>query len=190
MKTTRNILSGVATALFLLLMMTAVSAENPDVLVSPVSQAQAGPAGDTQKIIENAFAQNFDSNAGPFTVAIMGIIGVFIAPVVLVIIIAWLWYRHSDRTQKMKHETLRLMIEKGMEIPAQLSFMDPPLAPTSSLRRGLILIALGFGIICFFLIVKAPEAAGLGGIPLFIGLAYLLIWLLEKNPNRSSDKAG
>jgi hypothetical protein len=190
MKTTYKTLIGLASALFLLLATAAVAAENSDVLVSAVSQAQAGPAGDTQKIIENAFAQNFDSNVGPFSVAIMGIIGVFIAPVVLVIIIAWLWYRHSDRTQKIKHETLRLMIEKGVEIPAQFSFMDSPPTPASSLRRGLILTALGLGIACFFLIVRAPEAVGLGAIPFFIGLAYLLIWRLEKNSNRSSDKVG
>jgi hypothetical protein len=113
----------------------------------------------------------------------MGIVGVFIAPAIVAIIVIWLVFRNKGKKEEMKFDTLKLMVEKGVPIPENFSFADPVPAPGANLRRGLILIALGVGIAVFFLIVNAPEGAGLAAIPFFIGLAYLLIWRLEKNKN-------
>lgn len=163
---------------------------SPQALADPVMQTQADPAGETQRMIEDAIGQHLDSNAtGPFAVAIVSIIGVFIAPAIVAIIVVWLVFRNKGKREEMKFDTLKLMVEKGVPIPEHFSFADPAPGPGASLRRGLILIGLGIGIVIFFLFVEAPEATGLGAIPFFIGLAYLLIWRLEKNKTESSDQA-
>ncbi|MCV6604368.1 MAG: DUF6249 domain-containing protein, partial [Porticoccaceae bacterium] len=51
--------------------------------------------------------------------------------------------------------------------------------PKSNLHKGLVMVGVGLGIIGFFTIVGATPGMGLGLIPLFIGLAQLLVWKLE-----------
>jgi hypothetical protein len=55
-----------------------------------------------------------------------------------------LTFRH--RRQKLAHETMRLMIEKGLPVPPELINPPPPVKPPKNdLRRGLIWLALGGG---------------------------------------------
>ncbi len=89
-----------------------------------------------------------------------------------------LGFRH--RRQRLAHETMRLMIEKGLPVPPEL-INPPPSArpPQNDLRRGLVQIALGIGLI--ILLQKVEEDAGIwavGPIPTFIGAAYLLSWII------------
>lgn len=190
MTTDKNLVRAASLAVLLLAVMLGFTA-SPEAIADPVMQAQADPGAETQRMIEDAIGQRLGSNtADPFGVAIMGIIGVFIAPAIVAIIVVWLVFRHKGKKEEMKFDTLKLMVEKGVPIPEDFSFMEPPPAPGASLRRGLILIALSLGIVAFFLVVNAPEGTGLGAIPFFIGLAYLLIWYLERNKTLSSDRAG
>ena len=98
-------------------------------------------------------------------------------PVGIVAIV--LTFRH--RRQKLAHETMRLMIEKGLPVPMELINPPPPVRPPKSdLRRGLIWLAIGIGSAIFLL--KTFEDSGLwalGLIPAFIGVAYLLCWVVE-----------
>jgi hypothetical protein len=87
-----------------------------------------------------------------------------------------LTFRHHR--QKLAHETMRLMIEKGLPVPTELINPPPPAkAPKSDLRRGLIWLALGIGLV---IPLKQPtEDSGIwaaGLVPAFIGVAYLLCW--------------
>ncbi|HEX7027288.1 MAG TPA: DUF6249 domain-containing protein [Gammaproteobacteria bacterium] len=185
---TDKLLVRVASLAVLLLAVTLSFTVNPEALAEPVMQVQTDPSGETQKIIEEAIGWHLDSNTGPFAVAIVSIVGVFIAPAVVAIIVVWLVFRNKGKKEEMKFDTLKLMVEKGVPIPDNFSFADPAPDPGYSLRRGLILIALGIGIAVFFLLVNAPEAVGLSAIPFFIGLAYLLIWYIERNKDPQSGK--
>jgi hypothetical protein len=87
-------------------------------------------------------------------------------------------FRH--RQQKLAHETMRLMIEKGLPVPVELINPPPPIKPPKSdLRRGLIWLALGMGLL--ILLMKVGEDSGawaVGLIPAFIGVAYLVCWII------------
>ena len=97
-------------------------------------------------------------------------------PVGIVAIV--LTFRH--RRQKLAHETMRLMIEKGLPVPTELINPPSPVKPPKSdLRRGLIWLAVGIGLA--ILLLKTFEDSGLwamGLIPAFIGVAYLLCWVI------------
>ena len=151
----------------------------PDVTQASSDTDQLQQAIKEVEKVMHASGNNFGhGNPENVIIPVVAIFGVFIAPMLFAIGALWLGFRSRDKEQNQKHETIRLMVEKGVEIPAHLSFMESK--PASALRRGLILSFLGIGIMCFFLIVNAMEAVGIGAIPLFIGLAYLLIWHLEK----------
>jgi hypothetical protein len=87
---------------------------------------------------------------------------------------------------RMRQRTIRMMVEKGQPIPAEL------LAPAarsvrrrSDVRRGVIWAMVGLGMMIFFGAVNDWEggAWSLGLIPFLIGIGYLMVWKLEGKNN-------
>lgn len=102
-----------------------------------------------------------------------------------IMIVAFVLYA-SYRKRRLIHETINSYVASGKEIPPEVfkSFHEES-SPKNNLQRGLLMMGIGMGIIICFLIIGVDEAAALGAIPLFIGLAQLLIWKLEKNGSGS-----
>ena len=84
------------------------------------------------------------------------------------------------RREKQLHETLRQMIEKGVDIPPAL--LVPPRPKDADRRRGIILLSVGCGLMIFFAAVdKGSDGAwGIGAVPALIGAGYLVAWLLGR----------
>jgi len=80
------------------------------------------------------------------------------------------------RKQAQLHQTLRLMIEKGSDIPPEL--FTPPNAAHSDLRRGLVLVGVGLSLLILIGMVDgfAGGSWAVGLIPASIGAAYLIVW--------------
>jgi hypothetical protein len=89
-------------------------------------------------------------------------------------------YRH--RKNKMLHETIRAMVDKGMPIPPEMfkSADNDVKRPRNDLRTGLILIGIGSGLV--FLHTK-----GAGFIVLFLGVAFLIASFFDKK-NRNDEQ--
>jgi hypothetical protein len=105
----------------------------------------------------------------------------------------------ASRRDKLLHETIRLLAEKGHPIPPDLlekcnptldrifGFAEKGLTVNvqrrSPLQRGIPLVAVGCGL-ATMLWVMNPESWfwSIGMIPLFLGLGYLLVWKLESQP--------
>ena len=79
-----------------------------------------------------------------------------------------------------------MMVEKGQPIPPALLSTPvavaaaSPLRPWYDLRRGIILLAIGVGVIMFFGISAGWDEGvwALGLIPGLIGAGYILAWRL------------
>ncbi|HEX7516156.1 MAG TPA: DUF6249 domain-containing protein [Chthoniobacterales bacterium] len=112
-------------------------------------------------------------------IPIVGIIftTLFGAPVLVVAAVMFFSYLKS----RSLHRTVRTMVEKGQEVPAALFAAPPVIRARSDLRRGVVLLMVGFGLMIFFGAVNDWEggAWSLGVIPFLIGLGYLLVWKLE-----------
>ncbi len=105
---------------------------------------------------------------------------VFFACLVMVIG-GTLYYRF--RRDAQRHETIRLMVEKGAEIPPQLLVTRK--RQGSDLKRGILLLAAGAGLSTFLAIVSKQDPAwSLGLVPAFIGAGYLLTWKLQSQRGR------
>jgi hypothetical protein len=103
-------------------------------------------------------------------------IGFFL--VVFAIVAAILYQRH--RSERERHATLREMIEKGTAIPPELITPPTKRDEHSNLRRGVVLTSLGVGMV-LCLLSLGKDKWGLGLLPGFIGLGYLLVWRLERS---------
>jgi len=129
---------------------------------------------------------NDDEDLGALmAIPIVGIVftTLFGAPVMVVAAIMFFSYLKS----RSLHRTVRSMVEKGQEVPAALFAAPPVIRARSDLRRGVVLLMVGLGLMIFFGAVNDWEggAWSLGVIPFVIGLGYLLVWKLE---DRSRDK--
>ena len=77
-----------------------------------------------------------------------------------------------------------MMVEKGQPVPEAL-FAAPhtPGEQRSDMRRGVVLVMVGLGIMIFLGAVNEWDggAWALGLIPFLIGAGYLAIWVMEGN---------
>jgi len=93
---------------------------------------------------------------------------------ILLVVIATLALRYRKHAQTQ--ETLRLMIEKGAEIPPE--FLTPPVSQYSDLRRGLILVGAGLSLSIVIGLIQGFGSGSwaIGLVPAFIGAGYLIVW--------------
>ncbi len=111
---------------------------------------------------------------------VIGTIGFFVLPVFIVGLVLFFRYRDNQNLYMVVNN----MVDKGMEVPAHL--LERPRrkrTPRSDLHKGLILISIGLGVACF-LSLRGGEGWSVGIIPLFIGIAYLIIWKLESGKQK------
>jgi hypothetical protein len=144
-------------------------------------------------------------------IAAMGVLSsvlnTFIVFAFLTAIIVVPRYLRSREREKL-HETLRIAYEKNQPVPPELIealVNDRPAQPDTSatpdrdLRRGVVLvfIGLGFAAAAYALYlgvyvfseagawITGESVAALGAVPGFIGLAYLVLWLLKRHGARA-----
>ena len=106
-------------------------------------------------------------------IPIVGMLVTFALPLLLVGII--LYYKH--RRQRMTHDTIVRLAEKGLPIPPQLLEAPAPQHPSAGLRGGLVLVALGVALGIFLGEVNGPWSIGF--IPGLMGVALLIAWKIE-----------
>ena len=135
--------------------------------------------GVTQVTRHHRNGDDDDDFGALMAIPIVGIIFVtlFGAPVLVVAAIMFFSYLKS----RSLHRTVRTMVEKGEPVPPALFAPPPVVRARSDMRRGVILMMVGFGVMIFFGAVNEWEggAWALGIIPFLIGAGYLLVWKLE-----------
>jgi hypothetical protein len=110
-------------------------------------------------------------------IVLISVLAVFGMPVLIVAVIMYFGF---SKTRAL-HRTVRLMVEKGQPVPEAL--LNPPSAQRqrSDMRRGVVLVMVGLGLMIFLAAVNDWEggAWSIGLIPFLIGAGYLLVWKLE-----------
>jgi Domain of unknown function (DUF6249) len=113
---------------------------------------------------------------------------IFGVPVAIVGLIMYFSFSKS----RAMHKTVRMMVEKGQPVPESLLNPPPVVRQRSDLRRGIVLLTVGAGLMIFFGAINDWEGGvwSLGIIPFMIGLGYLLAWKFgahkeEKTSNSS-----
>ncbi len=139
----------------------------------------------------NRRRHDFDVDDGALmAIPIVGIIftTLFGAPVLVVGLIMFFSYWKA----RSLHKTVREMVAKGQEVPPALFAGPPPVVRArSDMRRGVVLLMVGVGLMIFFGAVSEWEggAWALGVIPFLIGAGYLLVWRLDGNKPSTDNTA-
>jgi hypothetical protein len=170
--------------------------------VTPAATASASPEGDLGDKIHQRFEKKFgrhhgividgddnDERHGDIPGQVFPIVGItmmtlFGAPVMIVAVIVFMNYMKA----RSLHRTVQTMVEKGQPVPAALLASPVLPRPRSDMRRGIILVMIGIGLMLFCAAASDWEggAWAVGIIPFLIGLGYLLVWKLEGKKNVSS----
>lgn len=119
----------------------------------------------------------------PIGVVLLGLAGI-VAPLVFVVALLGGIFYFKHRRNRMLHETLRQMIDKGVPIPPEL-ILPPGQLPRrgnyGDFRSGMVILAVGLGIVLFL--------SRFGWIVVFVGAAFLITWFMEKKDTTSSNAA-
>jgi hypothetical protein len=165
--------------------------------LAPTATVSASPSGDLADRIHQRFEKKFgrhhgividggdndghehgDIPAEVFPIVGITMLAVFGAPVLIVALAGMFIFSAS----RQRHRTIRMMVEKGQPVPAEL-LMAPTRATRrhSDMRRGVIWTMVGIGLMVWLGAVNDWEggAWSFGLIPFLIGLGYLSVWKLE-----------
>ncbi len=107
---------------------------------------------------------------------------IFGAPVLILIFLFYYWYK----AKRDRNRVIEAAIMNNVKVDPNL-FNDYK-TPRTRLHSALVWMAWGMGIIIFFICVDAAEAAGLGAIPLFVGLAKLITYFMEDRKQPTETK--
>jgi hypothetical protein len=143
-----------------------------------------------------------------FTGVLQGLIfWLFVLALVLGLFVLPRYFRSRDRQKTI--ELMRIALEKGQPLPpeliASLTSPQPEVrryggGASGDLRRAVVLIAVGLGLaglgagLGYGIGFSSPEGgavvggivAGVGAIPGFIGLAFLVLWLAGRGSPTAS----
>ncbi|HEX4696131.1 MAG TPA: DUF6249 domain-containing protein [Candidatus Udaeobacter sp.] len=131
-------------------------------------------------VIDSDHHKGSDEDIPAMVIPLVGIVfmTIFGAPVLIVMTIGLI----TLLVTRMRQRTIRVMVEKGQPVPAEL------LAPAtravrqrSDVRRGVVWTMIGVGLIVWLGAINDWEggAWSFGLIPFLIGVGYLMVWKLE-----------
>lgn len=85
------------------------------------------------------------------------------------------------RSERIRHETVRLALDKGQDVPTEL--LLPHGKRRSDLRRGLVLASggVGLGIMLAVMGSSGSRSWAVGLFPFMVGLGYLAAWWIERS---------
>jgi len=160
-------------ALALSLLCTAASA----------SLAQTVPEGVAAAVVDSRAPGGLGQSEALVAILVpLGSVGAFV-------VLVCAGFYASYRRDQTRHQTIRAVLERGGEVPAEL--LRPPTPPRSDLRRGILLIATGGGLIIVLrALVPEPRLWTAGLVPVLLGLGYLLVWKIEPPAPPSAARAG
>ena len=110
--------------------------------------------------------------------AIMAVSFTLGLPVIVIAII--LYYKHRKRRQR--DAVIEKFINSGKDVPAELlaSWELHPDESDSRLHQGIKLIAVSLGLYLFLHFSVGTDVALIAAIPLFLGIARLIIWKISQ----------
>ena len=118
---------------------------------------------------------------GKVLVSIVAILSTLGMPFIIIGLI--LFYKHRKRRQR--DLLISKFIDAGKDVPVEiLQGSDGSDEPQGNFQRGIMLTGIGVGLLLFLGILTGWDVASVALIPIFIGLARLLIWKLS-----SKDKS-
>jgi len=101
-------------------------------------------------------------------------------PFLFVATIIYMKVKAQKEESKRRYELYSKSLEMGQTVPEH--FFDEPKKnnPTSNLKRGILWLVVGLGLLISFSVMHQRDVLIVGIVPTFVGIGYLLVHFLEK----------
>lgn len=109
-----------------------------------------------------------------------------------VVCVVFIVINYSLRKKRLLHETVRKMVEKGVEIPPELlkDTNGGGEGKRNDLRNGINDLAFGIGLMLVLAFMEIGKLWAIGFVFVFAGIGHLLTWLLGKQRRGAQQPAG
>ncbi len=87
------------------------------------------------------------------------------------------------KRRKLEIEAYKLALEKGLPVP-QLKIRRSPI---STLKTGLVFIAIGIGLFILIIPGNDIDSVGVCAIPILIGVALIISYYIEKKSEKTEN---
>ena len=103
------------------------------------------------------------------------------APVMIVFVTLW----HRRQVTEMRLKAMLDLVERGKDVPFEMLAARPTRPGVIDLRIGMVLVSTGIGALLFAFTLDEHPAWGLGLLPLFAGIGFLLTWKIGRGADTS-----
>jgi hypothetical protein len=103
-----------------------------------------------------------------------------VSMMLILLAIVFMVLRHRRSVTEAKLKAVADLAERGNAVPFDLIFAKPRPPQNSDLRIGMVLASTGVGALLFAFSLPVHPAWGLGLLPLFAGLGYLITWMIGR----------
>ena len=105
---------------------------------------------------------------------------IVLLPFLFVATIIYMNVKAQKEESKRRYELYSKSLEMGQTVPEH--FFDEPKKnnPTSNLKRGILWLVVGLGLLISFSVMHQRDVLIVGIVPTFVGIGYLLVHFLEK----------
>jgi hypothetical protein len=131
--------------------------------------------------IEEGIEIDIASNSRGFFDAIVAIVAIsFTLGLPIIVIAIILYYKHRKRRQR--DALIEKFINSGKDVPAELlaSWELHLDEPNKILHQGIKLVAISLGLYLFLHVFIGADIALIATVPLFLGIARLIIWKISE----------
>lgn len=116
--------------------------------------------------------------------AVIVALAVLGAPVLIVYFVL----RHRRQVTAMKLKAATDFTERGAAVPFDLLLEKPRRrSGDDDLRIGMVLTCIGIGAVLFAFTLKEHQLWGIGLLPLFAGIGFLITWKLSHRPGTAGQ---
>lgn len=118
-----------------------------------------------------------------------GIVGVFaiVVPFAFIILLIWLIFRYSTSRNRERNKLIEMSIRERVPLPdafykSEQKYYTGP----KRLGSGIIWIGVGVAFTAFFACAGSDEMSMLGIIPMFVGIARIVVYFVSKYNDRQN----
>jgi hypothetical protein len=109
-----------------------------------------------------------------------GIFMITLIPFLFIIMVLVVQSKARNKESQRRYDIYMKSIEMGQTVPEH--FFDEPkkVNADSNLKKGILWLVVGLGIVVSFIIIHEKDGLIVGIIPSFVGIGYLLVHKLDK----------
>lgn len=104
-----------------------------------------------------------------------------LAPVAIV----YATLQHRREVIEMRLKAMLDLTDRGASVPFEMLVDRPSKPGLFDLRLGMVLVSTGTGLLLFFLTLPVHTAWGVGLLPLFTGIGFLVTWKIARTSETS-----